>query len=249
VRRGFQAGAERLAGEVREELGLEPDDRFDPAALAQEYGVPVVAITALVDHGADPAAIRQLTVVDRGSFSAGTVFVGPRRLIVYNPSHSDRRLANSITHELSHLVLEHEPGTAISPLGCRLWDKDVEDEADTLAGRLLVTRDAALGCARAGLPHVIGAARFAVSTELMQLRTDHSGAARQAMYAARKAGRTVPSLSAAAQRELPRVAEMDWLADLPAAEWRRVLAECRRALVAGSMGDLHAAITVPVDAR
>ncbi|MBV8980553.1 MAG: ImmA/IrrE family metallo-endopeptidase [Acidimicrobiia bacterium] len=249
MRRGFQAAAERLAGEVRTELRLDYDDRFDPLVLADAYGVPVASITELVAHGADPASIHQLTIVDRGCFSAGTVFVGTSRLIVYNPSHSDRRLANSISHELSHLVLEHVPGPAIGPGGCRVWDKEVEDEADTLAGMLLVTRDAALACARVGLPHPIGAARFGVSTELMRWRTDHSGAARQAQAAARNRGKVIPSLSAAGQRQLPRVAELEWLADLSAAQWRTVLAECRGALVAGTVHQLNVVVTTPVAVR
>jgi hypothetical protein len=100
VRRGFLAEADRLATAVRSELGLGVHDRFDPRALATEYGIAIVPITDLIAEGAAAGSIRQLTVVDDGCFSAGTVLVGPTRLIIFNPVHSDGRLANSVAHEL-----------------------------------------------------------------------------------------------------------------------------------------------------
>jgi IrrE N-terminal-like domain len=154
VRRGFQAAAERLAAEVCQELGLEADDCFDPRRLADEYGIPTVALTELSGDGADPKAIRHLTIVDDGCFSAPTAFTGSARFIVYNPTHSDCRLANSLAHELAHVLLEHEPGPLLGRTGgCRTSDREVEAEADTLAGMLLVSRQAALANARAGLPY------------------------------------------------------------------------------------------------
>ena len=85
--------------------------------------------------------------------SAGTVIGGTVGLIIFNPVHPDGRLANSLTHELSHFLLEHPPGPAIGPGGCRVWDQEMEEEANLLAAVLLVPREAALACARVGLPH------------------------------------------------------------------------------------------------
>ncbi len=235
VRRGFSAEAERLATSIRRELGLEVHDRLDPHRLAAEYGVPIASITDLTAEGADPASIHQLTVADPDCFSAGTVFVGASRLIIFNPVHSPRRHANSVTHELAHLLLEHEPGPAIGPGGCRVWNREMEDEADLLAAVLLVPRDAALACARVGLPHVIGAARFGVSEHLMRWRTEHSGAARQAQAAARRWGRTLPRLNAADVGSVVTVCDLKWLQAVPAGQWRRMLAGCGRAIAMGSV--------------
>lgn len=229
VRRGFAAEAERLASAVRAELGLVADDRLDPRALATEYGIPVAPITDLIAEGADAASIRQLTVVDRGSFSAGTVLVATTRLIVFNPVHSDGRLANSVTHELAHVLLEHRPGPAIGPGGCRVWDQNMEDEADLLAAALLVPRDAALSCARVGLPHAVGAKRFGVSPDLMRWRTDHTGAGKQARAAAQRRGHAIARLPAGDEADLVTACDLTWLADLTARDWRTVLAACGRA--------------------
>jgi len=245
MQRGFAAGADRLATAVRLELGLGPHDRLDTRGLAVEYGITVVPITDLVSEGADPASVRQLTVVDDGCFSAGTVMVDTNRLIIFNPAHSSGRLANSLTHEIAHLLLEHNAGPGIGPGGCRVWDQNLEDEADLLAGILLVPRDAALTCARAGLPHEIGAARFGVSSPLMKWRTDHSGASRRSTAEARKRGRKIPRLSKADVAELSRASDPGWLIDLTAREWRDVLAAYGRALAAGSIADVAACLRRP----
>lgn len=245
VRRGFPAEADRLAAAVRAELQLGVHDRLDSRRIASEYGIPVAPITDLLAEGADPASIHQLTVVDRGCFSAGTVLAGTSRLIIFNPAHADGRLANSVTHELAHLLLEHAPGPAIGPGGCRVWDAEMEAEADLLAGVLLVPRDAALACARIGLPHVIGAARFGVSTDLMRWRTDHTGAARQARAAAGRLGSAIPQLRALEVRAVVAACDLDWLQDLTGSQWRAALAACRRALAAGSVPALIECLQPP----
>ena len=243
VRRGFPAEADRLAAAVRNELHLVPGDRLDPRQLADEYGIPLVPITELIAVGADPQSIRQLTVEDQGAFSAGTVLVASSRLIVFNPAHSDGRLANSVTHELAHLLLEHTPGPVIGPGGCRVWNQEMEDQADLLAGVLLVQRDAALACARVGLPHAVGAARYGVSSDLMRWRTDHSGASKQAAAAAQRQGRSIPKISASAVADLLARCDLTWLLDLTAAEWGAVLASCGRA--AGSITKLAESLQEP----
>ena len=245
VRRGFSAEAERLAASVREELGLGSHDRFDPRRLADEYGVLIVSIADLVAAGADPASIHQLTIVDSGCFSAGTVLTGTGRLIIFNPVHGDGRVANSVAHELAHLLLEHGPSPAVGAGGCRVWDQNMEDEATLLASSLLVPRDAALACARVGLPHAIGAARFGVSADLMRWRTDHTGATRQAQAAARRRGRSIPRLGPSDLRSVMSTCELRWLQDITAVQWRAVLSACGRALASGSVAALITCLTEP----
>jgi Zn-dependent peptidase ImmA (M78 family) len=245
VRRGFPAEANRLATTVRGELGLGSHDRFDPWALADEYGIPVVSISELVAEGARSSSVKRLTAIDDGCFSAGTVIVGTTRLIIFNPAHSKGRLANSLAHELGHLLLEHAPGPAIGPGGCRVWDRETEEEADLLAAVLLVPRDAALACARIGLPHAVGAARFGVSPALMRWRTDQSGASRQARAAAEKTGLPIPQPSPAEVRELLVGTDLGWLAKATGREWRSILASCGRALKSGSILDLRLCLSAP----
>jgi len=122
----------------------------------------------------------------------------------------------------------------------------MEDEADLLAGVLLVQRDAALACARVGLPHAVGAVRFGVSADLMRWRTDHSGATKQAGAAARRRGRSIQRISAAHVTDLMARCDLTWLPDLTAAEWRTVLAACGQA--GGSVEQFIQCLTRPLSA-
>jgi hypothetical protein len=249
VRRGFQAEADRLAADVRRrDLGLGDHDRLDPRALADEHDIPVHPITDLIAEGASPASIHQLTVTDRRSFSAGTVIRGTARLIIFNPAHSDGRLANSLAHELAHVFLEHPPGPAIGPGGCRVWDQEMEKEANLLAATLLVPRAAALACARIGLPHEVGAARFGVSAEVMQWRTNSSGAARQAHFEASKRGRTIPQFTKADVAVVVAERDMAWLSELSVQEWRARLRSCGQALASHSLDNLATCLKPPLGA-
>jgi Zn-dependent peptidase ImmA (M78 family) len=118
-------------------------------------------------------------VGDPSSFSAATVFCGHRRLIIFNPVHAPGRHANSIAHELAHVLLEHEPGAVRESGGGRRWRPMDEAEADWLAATLLVPRDGALevmyelGAVEAAADH------FGVSRQLMHWRLNQTGVALQ----------------------------------------------------------------------
>jgi Zn-dependent peptidase ImmA (M78 family) len=238
MRRGFVSEAEELAVAVRAEVGLEADDRLDCERLALAWGVPVVSLDELDEVGARPASIHQLTVAKPSSFSAGTVVSGTRRLIVVNPVHPPGRRANSLAHELAHLLLEHEPGPAIGPGGCRVWDRAMEDEADRLGGMLLVPRAAAVACARVGLPLKVGAARFGVSVSLMRQRIHQSGAAREARRDAPAGDWRFAALNGARATRVLGGRDLSALADLDAARWRALLEDCRRPIGRGDVGGL-----------
>lgn len=178
LRRGFKTEAERLAQLVRAELGLGPLDRLDCFQLATTWGIPVVSLGELREDGASDEAIRRL-LDPAAEFSALTICVGPRRLIVYNPRHSPGRQSNSLAHELSHHILGHEPASAIGLGGCRRWDPLQEAEADWLAGTLLVPRESALACMSRTDDFDVGAGHFGVSRELFTWRVNHTGVAKQ----------------------------------------------------------------------
>jgi Zn-dependent peptidase ImmA (M78 family) len=244
MREGFVAEAEALALAVRSEIGLEADDHLDCEVLAEEWGVPVVALDALLAAGARPSSIHHLTVASPSAFSAGTVVSGTRRLIVVNPAHPAGRRANSLAHELAHLLLEHEPGSATGPGGCRVWDGGMEDEADRLAGALLVPREAAVACARVGLPLRVGAARFGVSVSLMRQRTHQSGAARQAYSSAPDRDWRQAMLNGLRAGRILDERDLSVLAELDATQWRDLLERCRAPI---RRGDLRMLMDVLVD--
>jgi hypothetical protein len=186
LRRGFKADAERVAEVVRRDLALGPLDRLDCFALAEAWGIPVVSLGELREDGASETSIRRLMSPGAG-FSAATIVVGPRRLIVYNPRDPAPRKASSLAHELAHVILEHAAAPAIGVGGCRQWDGAQEAEADWLGSTLLVPRSSALAWMLENDDLDAGARNFGVSVELFRWRINHTGVVREVDKVKRRA--------------------------------------------------------------
>lgn len=172
-RRGFKTEANQRANEIRSELGLGPLDPLDPRRLADELCIPVFNLTEMAKL--DPT-IRHLVDVDTTAFSAVTIFAGRRRGIVHNDTHSLGRQNSNLAHELSHGLLIHPPTPALGATGCRVWDPVVEDEANWLAGALLVSEAATIEIVKRDINLAIAADHFAVSEEMVRWRVNMTGA-------------------------------------------------------------------------
>src|SRR5688572_21659654 len=109
--RGFKAWAERTATSIRTELDLSNTASLPPARLAEHIGV--VLWTCGDVPGMTPDILQQLAVNDPWGWSAVTVAVQGRIIVVYNDRKSRGRQASDITHELAHVILSHEPATVI----------------------------------------------------------------------------------------------------------------------------------------
>ncbi|MEZ0108763.1 hypothetical protein ABH920_002764 [Catenulispora sp. EB89] len=182
LQRGFKAQAERSAADVRAELGLTLDDRLHPLDLAQHLGIPVLSLSMLPDvtPGIDGIAdaVAYLHRAEQGALSAVTVFCGTARAIVNNDAHSPARQASNLSHELAHGLLLHPPTPALDLRGCRLWNQDIEDEADWLGATLLIPGPAARAAARRRLSHEQIADKFGCSIEMARWRMNMTGALR-----------------------------------------------------------------------
>lgn len=177
LRRGFKTEANDIAREIRGELGLRDLEPLDPRKLADALEIRVVPLSQFRQDA--PRAYRLFRLVDRDSFSAVTVFDGTERMIVYNDAHSPGRQASDIVHELAHALLQHPPKPALDDRGCRNWDPELEEEADWLAGVLLITEDAALAIVRNNLSLEDAASRYGVSTQMVRFRVNMTGAWRR----------------------------------------------------------------------
>lgn len=173
-RRGFKSEANATAREVRAELGLRELDQLDPWALAAYLEVPVIPLSGYSQDA--PKALHLFTEVEANAFSAVTVFRGRRRAIVHNDAHTPGRQASDVTHELGHALLLHDPTPALDDRGCRLWNQNVEDEAQWLASALLLTEDAALWIVRHDISITAAAERFGISEQMVTYRLNVTGA-------------------------------------------------------------------------
>lgn len=197
VRRGFKAEVEHFALEIRAELKLGPQARLDPRELAKHLEIPVLALRGLQQkHDADADAVAMFTGSSRDAFSAFTVTDGTFRMIVYNESHPETRQANSVAHELAHVLLEHEPAPSSDEYGHRFWNAEIEEEANLLAAALLVPREGARIVLESGRTESQAAKHFGVSLQLFQWRARQTGVLRQLEFAR-------------AQREADVVSERD----------------------------------------
>lgn len=181
MRRGFKAWCEKAAGEYRDTLGLTLDDTLDPSRLADLLGVEVWRPEDVPDLSEN--SLTQLTKCDPRSWSAVTVQLGDARLIILNSAHALTRQRSSLAHEISHLILDHGLGRIdVSPDGYLLlnsFEKEQEEEADWLAGTLLVPREGLQTVYRTMRDPQSLANHFHVSVTLLQWRLRMTGVAVQ----------------------------------------------------------------------
>ena len=177
MKRGFKSRCEQISKRYRKALGLSLQDALPYQLLADHLGVLVW--TPKDVPGLDDRYIRQLTVTDQGGWSAVTVSCADRYVVILNSSHSDRRVANDVIHELAHIILNHAPSRVdISDEG-HLWvstyGKDEEGEANWLAATLLLPREGLLNSYRSLRSYEAVASEFGVSVDLVRMQINIRG--------------------------------------------------------------------------
>jgi Zn-dependent peptidase ImmA (M78 family) len=177
MRRGFKAHAERLATKVRSEMDKRPSDPLDAIELARHVGAEVRSAEDLTSR----LNLEELERLQPGAFSACTFTIGKRHIVVYNPLASGGRTQSDIAHETAHLLLEHEIKTMkkIGELSFFTCDPDEEQEANWLAGCLLLPRPLLYQAAKRGLDSHAIAETYTVSEPMAAYRLRTTGVTRQ----------------------------------------------------------------------
>jgi Zn-dependent peptidase ImmA (M78 family) len=156
--------------------------------LAAHFDVTVWS-TDQVD-GLGEADIAQLTKLDNESWSAFTLRIRDRHLIVFNSGQSNPRVNSVVMHELSHIMLGHQLASAGMTQDGHLipsnYDQDQEDEADWLGGTLLLPRPALLAIRRRGLTDEMAMLEYKVSEQMLTWRFRMSGVDYQVAHARKK---------------------------------------------------------------
>ena len=174
MRRGFKTEAHASAREVRAELSLSLTSPLDVRKLAEHLAIPLIPLSSF--KRVLPDAVGYFSSHGEDQFSALTVIEGHRRVIVYNDSHAKGRQSNDIAHELAHGLLLHEPTPAFNELGLRNLDADLEEEANFLAGALLVPEEAALMIERQNWSPNKAANYYGVTPAMIGYRRNITGA-------------------------------------------------------------------------
>lgn len=188
MRRGFKAQCEQISKRYRKELGLTQQEALPYEVFAKHMGIRIW-VPADVPELTDKS-IRQLTVLDDSDWSAVTIQDAGKTVIVVNSTHSERRLANDVTHEISHIILDHQKARLEVSEGGDWWlkayESDQEEEADWLAAALLLPRDGLMACYRKTQDYEELACIYEVSVELVRMRVNRTGIARQLQHSRKK---------------------------------------------------------------
>ena len=180
MQRGFKSRCEEMASSLRTELGLRDVDPLPPEQLASYLDVFIWPVTELELNEDD---LRQLLDVDCDSWSAITVSVAGYDALVTNPRHRSGRLSSDLMHELSHLLLGHEPTTMYvigdEDLTLREFDPSKEKEADWLAGALLLPRRALLAIVNQRADYQSMCHKYGVSLPMLKFRMSVTGVKQQ----------------------------------------------------------------------
>ena len=176
-RRGFKSQCERRSVEFRKQFGLSKDAALSADTLAEELAVTVWSVDDV--SGVSAAANCVLVDANDRSWSALTMRFGPHHLIVYKPVPSYRRRNSVIMHELSHIILGHELASACilddGSLVPGNFNQDQEDEADWLAGTLLLPRPALISIRRRGISDSAACEEHIVSQDMLKWRLRMTG--------------------------------------------------------------------------
>lgn len=182
--RGFKTWCEKYAVSKRVDLGLPAHAPLDAFMLARNLGVKVWTPRDVPNLSQETIDVLLRNDGKTPScWSAVTIVVNHRILVILNSSHSPGRQSSDLTHELAHHIRGHKAQEAsVSPDGLMMlksYDKVYEEEADWLSGCLLLPREALVDIKRRGIDFAEAAEEYGVSLRMLNYRISMTGVNRQ----------------------------------------------------------------------
>lgn len=176
-RRGFKSQCERRSVEFRKHLGSSPTAPLSAEDLAHSLGI--VVWSTLQIAGIPSEHLEVLNDLADDSWAALTLRISSSNLIVYKPVPSTGRRNNVVMHELAHIILGHDLAQAClldnGSLVPGNFNQDQEDEADWLAGTLLLPRPALLSIRERNLVDAEACQEYQVSQDMLNWRVRMTG--------------------------------------------------------------------------
>jgi Zn-dependent peptidase ImmA (M78 family) len=180
VKRGFKTWADKKSLEIRKRIGLKSWDPLDCYILSKELGIPIITLSDLKEAGFSRDHFAKLINRD-SNFFACLLQTTQGLILVNNHNYSQKRSNSNIVHELSHVLCEHNFATTIPINGSilREFDKDCEDEANWLAGCLLLPRDGLIWACRKRYTLNQISQHFGASEQMTRWRYNITGISKQ----------------------------------------------------------------------
>ena len=181
VVKGFKTKCENISLQLRKELGIRKNFPLSTRDLAQHLSVLLWEPSDI--RGLSNNTLTVLTRRGNTVWSALAISYAGVEAVIYNPVHTKARQSSDIMHELSHLLLAHEPSQIMvspdHPFVLRSYNKETEEEASWLAGCLLLPRDALVHIRINGLSDDEACDSYVVSRQLLTYRMNVTGVNRQ----------------------------------------------------------------------
>jgi len=175
-KRGFKSWCDQTAEAVRRQRGVQPWEPLRARTLAED--LKAVVITPWDLPTLSPDVRDRLLSVHSDVWSAITISSNPP-LIVYNPEHSPGRQNSDLMHEVAHLLLEHVASKVYidpkSKLILRNYDREQEEQANWLAGCLLLPRAALLKIKQCRWSNEEVCEKYLVSLKMLTFKMNTSG--------------------------------------------------------------------------
>jgi IrrE N-terminal-like domain len=176
-RRGFKSQCERRAVEFRRQFGVADAGPLSADRLAMELNVLVWSASDVRGLSVDSKAVLADEADD--SWLALTMRMGASHLVIHKPVHMSSRRNSIVMHELSHIILGHQLAVAYilddGSMAPGNFNQEQEDEADWLAGTLLLPRPALLSIRRRALKDHEACREYLVSLDMLKWRLRMTG--------------------------------------------------------------------------
>jgi Zn-dependent peptidase ImmA (M78 family) len=188
LRRGFKKWCEDKSVQIRKQLGFASRDRLHSQVLADYLGITVISPIEIPNL--EEQYIERLVGEDPSSWSAITIKVDGHTIIISNSRHSRPRHESDVMHELSHVILGHEPALFGSvpwfPFPLREYKKEDEEEAAWFGSCLQIPRSGLPWTLRSGMSEREIARHFCASVDMIRYRRNVTGVDKQLMRSHRR---------------------------------------------------------------
>lgn len=174
--RGFKSWCEKRSVELRAALHLKTIDALPARDLAGHLGLRVKTTAEFPSLSGESREALE----DDDGWSAVTLEVDGKKLIILKATNSSGRQSSDLMHELAHHLLDHRPTAVdVSKEGLLMlhnYSRADEAQADWLSSCLLLPRPALLHVKAHIKDEAAAAASYGVSIAMLRYRLDVSGA-------------------------------------------------------------------------
>jgi len=177
-RYGFKKWSDDKTISLRKELGLYPSSPLCAFDLCKHLGIPLFVPDEI--EGLSEKHLNNLLGEGNSHWSAASIPVQDKFLIVHNPTHTSARQQSNLMHELAHIICDHKIPEDKTNLGLsgflRNHDEAQENEAEWFGACLQLPKPALIWALKNKMTENEIAEHFNASKEMVKYRTNISGA-------------------------------------------------------------------------